>query len=66
MGFPGNLAGKETTCNARDLGSNPGLGRFPGGGPDNPCQFSCLEKPRGLLQEPSGLKSMGLKRVRHD
>ena len=25
-------AGKESTCNAEDLGSIPGLGRSPGGG----------------------------------
>ena len=29
MGFPGGLAGKESTCNAGDLGSIPGLGRPP-------------------------------------
>ena len=27
MGFPGGSAGKESTCNAGDLGSIPGLGR---------------------------------------
>ena len=27
--FPGNSDGKETACNAGDLGSIPGLGRFP-------------------------------------
>ena len=26
-------------------GSIPGLGRFPGGGHDNPLQYSCLENP---------------------
>ena len=26
LGFPGGSAGKESTCNARDLGSIPGLG----------------------------------------
>ena len=25
--------------------SNPGLGRSPGGGHDNPLQYSCLKKP---------------------
>ena len=30
MGFPGGLAGKESACNAGDLGSIPGLGRSPG------------------------------------
>ena len=32
IGFPNGLAGKESTCNARDTGkvsSIPGLGRFP-------------------------------------
>ena len=43
MGFPGSLAGKESTCNAGDLGSIPGLGRFPGGGHGNSLQYYCLE-----------------------
>ena len=29
----------------RDAGSNPGLGRSPGGGNGNPLQCSCLENP---------------------
>ena len=28
-----------------DTGSIPGSGRSPGGGNDNPLQFSCLENP---------------------
>ena len=32
MGFPGGPDGKESACNAVDLGSIPELGRFPGGG----------------------------------
>ena len=32
MGFPGGSDGKESACNAGDLGSIPGLGRSPGGG----------------------------------
>ena len=43
MGFPGGSDSKETTCNAGDLGSIPGWGRFPGGGHGNPLQYSCLE-----------------------
>ena len=31
-GFPGSSAGKESTCNAGDPGSIPGLGRSPGDG----------------------------------
>ena len=30
---------------ARDLGSIPGSGRFPGEGHGNPLQYSCLENP---------------------
>ena len=37
--------GKPSACNAGDLGSIPGLGRFPGGGHGNPLQYSCQENP---------------------
>ena len=47
LGFPGGLDGKESTCNAADLGSTPGLGRSPGRGHGNPLQYSCLENPHG-------------------
>ena len=46
-GFPDDSDGKEATCNARDLGSIPGLGRSPEGGHSNPLQSSCLENPHG-------------------
>ena len=36
-------AGKESACNAGDLGSIPGLGRSPGEGKDYPLQYSDLE-----------------------
>ena len=39
----GGSAGKESSCNAGDLGSIPGLGRSPGGGNDYPLQYSGLE-----------------------
>ena len=42
-GFPGGSAGKESTCNAGDLGSVPGLGRSPGEGKGYPLQYSGLE-----------------------
>jgi len=42
-GFPGGSAGKESTCNAGDLGSIPGLGRSPGEGKGYPLQYSGLE-----------------------
>ena len=42
-GFPCGSAGKETACNAGDLGSISGLGRSPGEGKGYPCQYSGLE-----------------------
>ena len=51
-GVPGGSDGKESACNAGDLGSAPGLGRSPGEGNGNPLQYSCLENPvdRGAWQ----------------
>ena len=43
MGLPCGSAGKEFTCNARDLGSIPGLGRSPGEEKGYPLQYSALE-----------------------
>ena len=49
---PCSSVGKESACNAGDLGSIPGLGRSPGGGNGNPLQYSCLDNPmdRGAWQ----------------
>jgi len=50
--FPDGASGKEPTCQCRRLkrvlnpGLIPGSGRSPGGGQDNPLQYSCLENPR--------------------
>ena len=55
-GFPGGSIGKESACNAGDLGLIPGLGRFPEEGNGYPLQYSCLENG----QEPGGLQSMEL------
>ena len=43
MGFPFGSAGKESACNAGDLGSVPGLGRSLGEGKGYPLQSSGLE-----------------------
>ena len=43
MSLPGGFDGKESTGNAGDLGSIPGLERFPGEGNGNLLQYSCLE-----------------------
>ena len=42
-GFPCDSAGKESTHNAGDLGSIPGLGRVPGEGNGYLLQYSGLE-----------------------
>jgi len=47
-GFPGGTSGKEPAISTRDMrgvGLVPGSGRSPGGGNDNPLQYSSLENP---------------------
>ena len=44
-GFPGGSAVKNRLANSGDAGLIPGSGRSPGGGHDNPLQYSCLENP---------------------
>ena len=48
----GGSDGKESVCDARNLGSILGSGRFPGEGNGYPLQYSCLENStdRGALQ----------------
>ena len=43
LGFPFGSAGKESTCNVRDLGLIHGLGRSLGEGKRYPLQYSGLE-----------------------
>ena len=52
LGFLGDSDGKESTCNAGDLGSAPGMERSSGEGNGNPLQYSCLENhmDRGAWQ----------------
>ena len=48
--FPGGSVVKNPPANAgdaEDMGSVPGLGRFPGVGSGHPLLYSCLENPRG-------------------
>ena len=53
-GLPWGLSGKESACNAGDMGSIPGSGRSPGEGSGNPLQYSCLGNPmdRGAWWAP--------------
>ena len=43
--FPSGSDGKEFACNAGDLASIPGLGRFPGERNGYSLQYSCLGSP---------------------
>ena len=49
MGFPCDPAGKESTCNAGNLGSIPRLGRSPGEGKGYPLQYSGLENSMDFI-----------------
>ena len=44
-GFPDGSTGKESACNAGDLGLVSRSGRSPGEGNGNPLQYSCLKNP---------------------
>ena len=55
---------KESACDVGDLGSIPGLEQSPGGGHDNPLQYSCLENSHGQKSlagyTPWGLKELDM------
>ena len=67
MGFPGSLDGKESTCNAGDLGSIPGLGRSPREGNSYTLQYSGRENSldRGAWQATVHGVAKSRTRVRH-
>ena len=48
----------------KDIDMSPGSGRSPGGRHGNPFHHSCWENP--WMEEPGGLQSTGLQRVRDD
>ena len=52
---------KESSCNAGNLGSVPGLGRSPGEGNSYPLLYSCLEN--SMTEEPGGLHGPWGRRV---
>ena len=58
-GFPRGSAGKESACNAGDLGLIPGLGRSPGEEKGYSLQFSGLENSMDCI-------NCGAQRVRHN
>ena len=52
-GFPFGSAGKESACNAGDVGSIPGLGRSPGEEKGYLLQYSGIES---FMDSPCGSK----------
>ena len=63
-GFPGGSVVKNLPANSGDAGSIPGLGRSPGEG--MATHYSILAGKIPWIEEPHGLQSTGLQRVRHD
>ena len=60
VGFPGSSHGKESTCNARDTGLIPGLGRSPGEGNG---YSNILAQRIPWTKEAGRLQSTGSQRV---
>ena len=61
-GLPDSSVGKESACNAGDLGLNPGLGRSLGEGNVCPLQYSGLENSmdcivHGVTKSQTGLSN---------
>ena len=56
-GLPDGSVGKESACNAGDLGLISGSGR-------SPLQYPCLEN--SMDRGASGLQSIGLQRAGHN
>ena len=60
MGFCDSSVGKESTCNAGDPGSIPGLGRSIGKGIGYPLQYSWASLVGQLVQNPPAMQDLGL------
>ena len=55
MGFPDSSLGKESTCNARDPGSIPGLGSSVGEGIGYPLLYSWVSLVAQLAKNPPAM-----------
>ena len=55
-GFPDSSVGKESTCNAGDLGSMPGLERSTGEGIGYPLQYSWASLVAQLVKNPPAMQ----------
>ena len=56
MGFAGNPADKESTCNAEDPGSIPGSGRSPGEGFGYPLQYFWASLLAQMVKNPPAMR----------
>ena len=56
LGFPCGSAGKESACNAGNLGSIPGLGRSPGEVLGYPLQYSWASLVAQLVKTPPAMQ----------
>ena len=70
-GLPCGSAGKESACNAGDLGLTPALGRSPGEGEGYPFQYSVLENsmdysPWGHKESDTTERLSLMKRISQD
>ena len=66
-GFPCGSAGKESACSVGDLGSIPGLGRWPGEGNGYPSVHGVAKSWTHLREFPFPfLSQWGHQRVRQD
>ena len=61
-GFPGGSDGKESACQAGDLGLIPGSERATREGNSYPLQYSCLGNP---MDRGGVVESLVSQRVRH-
>ena len=56
LGFFCGSAGKESTCNAGDMGLIPGLERSPGEGKGYPLQYSWASLVAQLVKNPPAMQ----------
>ena len=56
MGFPDSSVGRESTCNAGDQSSIPGLGRSAGEGIGYPLQYSWASLVAQLVKNPPAMQ----------
>ena len=56
MGFPDSSVGKESSCNAGDPSSIPGLGKSVGEGIVYPLQYSWISLVAHLVKNPPAVQ----------